>query len=1238
MRRWIGVVCCGALLASCGGGEEVGEDGGHLDERGERGLEVTADIVFHVDLQDSVDLVPVEDSRHDTQEGLVPLCAPGEGCFLDPCSENEECQSGWCVQHLGEGVCSQACQEECPAGWSCQQVAGTVPDVVYICVSDYANLCRPCSQNSDCTSVGGAADACIDYGPDGSFCGGPCSDDGDCPWGFSCLTTVTVDGIDTLQCVADAGECPCTWNSVAQALWTPCYSTNQAGTCIGQRICTEEGLTDCDAALPAGEICNGFDDDCDGEVDEPDLVEGEYLALCDDGNDCTDDACLGDEGCANEILDSGSCDDHDPCTVADHCEAGACDGKAVDCDDDNPCTDDTCTEEGGCVSTPNQQTCDDGDPCTLVDHCQDSFCIGTEVPCECQEDQDCAALEDGDLCNGTLVCDLGKLPYVCAVNPGTVVDCPEPEGLGSECLAPSCDADSGACGLAIANEGALCNNGDICSHSETCVEGVCTGGTPVNCNDGNPCTTDTCVAEEGCHHEATEAPCSDGNQCTTGDHCEAGICVGGGSVGCGDGNPCTDDACEPANGCVHSLNEVLCDDGDPCTQGDVCALGLCVSGQVVDCDDDNPCTNDICQPGGPCAYLYNELPCAGGQCSDGECVADCIPDCAGLDCGSDGCDGSCGECDDQQECTSDVCFEGQCLYSPKPFYCIILAVCVPSGTEAPGNPCRKCQPLASQTDWTLQPDGTACGLDHACTAGDCLCLPDDCKALGKDCGAWADGCGGEVFCGACEAFPNSFCNNAGACDCTTECEGLNCGADGCGGICGECPAGQGCLAGECQNPAHLWSKGFGGQVYDWGQGLAVDSLGNVIVTGYFQSPTIDFGGGPIANAGNTMDVFLVKMAPDGQHIWSMGIGGTQWDGGYAVAVGPGDSITVVGTYLSQSLDFGNGKQIINAQAGDYDIFVARFDASGTCQWATTLGGSKGDSVYAVDVDEQGAVAVAGHYKSVDFKPAGEALPLTGGYDGWVGKLDSSGTVLWVRSFSGPDGVYGRVARFAPDGAVLFAGSFTGSSVQVQGEELLNAAPGKTDALLVKLDAAGDKIWALSYGGEDADSADALVVHPDGRLTVAGGSRSWSVDFGGGPLQNQGENDVYLVRLTAGGEHVWSKLRSGPTSAACNSLALDSEGTVYLSGTFMSAPIDLGGGMLPHGGGYDLFLARYAEDGSHLWSHAYGGDGTDHRIVVAVAPDDAVVIAGATGSKSISFGGAPVAGSGSYHIFAGKLAW
>ncbi len=631
---------------------------------------------------DQVDLPDLPDLTAE----LPPLgCQPGEGCFLDPCSTNEECLSGWCVEHLGEGVCSQFCTEECPPGWTCKQAGMGGPDLVYVCVSNHSNLCKPCAQTTDCKAVGAAEDVCVDYGTEGSFCGGKCTTDADCPWGFSCRETVTVSGISTTQCVAETGICPCTGKSVELALSTPCEVENEYGTCAGQRVCTDSGLTGCDAAAPSIEVCNGIDDDCDGDVDEPVEDEGDYINLCDDGNPCTDDNCKGADGCEQLPLESGECMDGDPCTVADHCEAGVCVGQLVDCDDGNPCTEDWCNPAGGCAHGNSNEQCDDGDPCTVADQCSGGECTGTSVNCDCQADDDCAGLEDGNLCNGTLFCNLEKLPYQCQLKPGTEVTCPKPEpGPDAICLQPSCDPDTGACSLVPDHEGFPCEDGDKCTLGDTCADGTCTAGQAALCNDGNPCTTDSCAPAEGCTFVANADACSDGDVCTLGDQCADGVCQPGAeTLDCDDGNPCTTDTCDPATGCAHGHSNEACEDGNVCTLGDQCVGGLCTAGtQLLDCNDGNPCTVDSCNPVAGCVYTMSQAPCddgnactTGDHCHLGECIASGALPCNDNNlCTDDSCEPATGcqfigntlPCDDGNACTkNDQCSGGWCAGAPE---------------------------------------------------------------------------------------------------------------------------------------------------------------------------------------------------------------------------------------------------------------------------------------------------------------------------------------------------------------------------------------------------------------------------------------------------------------------------------------------------------------------------------------------------------------------------------------------
>ena len=643
-----------------------------------------------------VEIEPETKARYEVEEDTFEECQPGDGCFLDQCTDNSQCQSGLCIPHMGDAVCTNHCVEECPLGFSCSLLATAAPDVVFVCMSDFASLCRPCESSADCG--GGEQDeACVAYGEAGSFCGGICSESKDCPTGYDCADTVAVDGTESSQCVAQAGICECTGSSVEYAHWTPCVMTNEWGTCAGKRVCTDTGLTDCDASIPDADICNGLDDDCDGEVDEE---------TCNDDNPCTEDLCNGPDGCTNDNLSGTECMDQDPCTMADHCDDGECVGTPVVCDDGNLCTDDVCGDSGGCEFAPNQVDCDDGDPCTVADECTNSECSGYQVDCQCQSNDDCLALEDGDLCNGTLFCDDEALPYQCAVVAESVVTCPIPEGLDSPCLAASCNPADGQCSQVPAHEGLACDDGNACTLGDACEGGICAGVTPANCNDGNPCTDDACDADSGCTHTDNLLACDDDDVCSVGDQCLDGVCgAGSEALGCDDGNPCTLDSCDAAAGCGHVPQDGLCDDENECTLNDHCQAGQCVFDGLLVCDDGNPCTADTCDGSQGCIVANQEGACSDGNactlndvCKDGKCIPGPAPD-----------------CNDYNPCTDDFCAAGQCQHVPND------AVC-----DDDGNPCTddfcaggQCQHDANIAD---------CDDDNACTSGD-HCQDGICKPL-----------------------------------------------------------------------------------------------------------------------------------------------------------------------------------------------------------------------------------------------------------------------------------------------------------------------------------------------------------------------------------------------------------------------------------------------------------------------------------------------------------------------------
>ena len=893
MRWMLWGVVLGLFLAGCssplGGGMQDAD--GVLEEIQASDVVFGTDSVVKLDGGEKYDIWKNPGDAEPRMDIVARQCNPGEGCFLDKCTENKDCQSGWCVEHLGEGVCSKLCQEECPTGWACSQVAGTEPDLVYVCVSDHANLCRPCINGDGCKSAG-TEDVCVDYGSKGAFCGGACELEGDCPWGFSCLTVETVDGIQLEQCVADAGVCPCTDKSIALGLWTPCEQANEWGQCSGKRVCTAEGLTECSATAPEQEVCNGLDDDCDEDVDEPDDVGGEYVNLCADGNPCTKDTCSGEGGCTYEKLSGVECLDGDACTAADHCEDGECVGDPVICDDENPCTDNVCQANGGCAYPPNEEPCDDEVPCTVADQCVAGECVGIELPCDCTSDDDCALLEDGDLCNGTLVCNTAELPFQCIVAPETVVACELPDGAHTLCLQPTCNPETGECTTLPDHEGFACEDGDLCTIGDTCGGGECESGSQLNCADDNPCTDDGCDSETGCVHEFNTVPCSDGDVCTAADVCNLGTCLSGEVTDCNDGNACTDDSCVPDAGCKHIPNDGQCDDGNPCTSGDHCGGGQCTFDEWLACDDGNPCTDDECSPdNGGCVFEVNTAPCddqnvctlndhchlgaclpgsamvcddnnvctgdecdeevgcqfppnsaacsdgnectVGDHCEQGACKWDQFADCNDSNvCTTDTCDAEsgCNHVDNNAVCPGGTCSGGECLPGCDPVFYGTAGIGVNNGwtcndvcgvgggvsvdwngSQEQEEYCHELHPGAeifikdphnfSYPIWEVQHN--RCKLNQDGQKGqnfagngtseygdqilckcekDCPCVPD-CE--GKDCGF--DGCSG--VCGTC--LDNWSCVDD-KCVCNPDCGGKQCGDDGCEGSCGNCPGGYYC--------------------------------------------------------------------------------------------------------------------------------------------------------------------------------------------------------------------------------------------------------------------------------------------------------------------------------------------------------------------------------------------------------------------------------------------------------------
>ena len=489
-------------------------------------------------------------------------------------------------------------------------------------------------------------------------------------------------------------------------------------------------------------------------------------ADCDDGNPCTDDACLDSEctytdlegECAPPRCESGVA------VAARTCQAGACIGGG----ESTVCVASGLCEVGACAADA---------PACAVDFAPEW------TPCGGGSCQD-GVVSTGMSCDGAGACVEGAATGPC---PGGYV-CLDGQSCRTGCEVDEHCADGFFCGwgvcLPVRPDGAECDDGvecesGYCGSGYCCSGGDCCDGTASACDDQNPCTDDVCagfVCEYTDNNAQCAAPHCDGGQAVSAMFCAGGSCsAGGATTGCGGSvDPCWTGTCDAATGtCVSvpAMAGTACNDGNACTQLDTCQSGTCIGTNPVQCagadacheaGSCNPATGACTQSAKPNGAWCNDGnactqtdTCQGGTCTGTNPVQCAAPNAcheAGL---CNPATGACTQsakpngawCNDGNACTqTDTCQGGQCV-GGAPVVCAANGSC-----ELPGT----CNPATGGCSTTPRPNGTACQDGDPCTLGD--------------------------------ACSNGSCVGGGAKDCTSGlvCIQGTCNSNGCAGM---CPAG-----------------------------------------------------------------------------------------------------------------------------------------------------------------------------------------------------------------------------------------------------------------------------------------------------------------------------------------------------------------------------------------------------------------------------------------------------------------
>lgn len=310
----------------------------------------------------------------------------------------------------------------------------------------------------------------------------------------------------------------------------------------------------------------------------------------------------------------------------------------------------------------------------------------------------------------------------------------------------------------------------------------------------------------------------------------------------------------------------------------------------------------------------------------------------------------------------------------------------------------------------------------------------------------------------------------------------------------------------------VWAKsvgGTGGTINEEGEGIATDTNGNVLVTGYVRSSSVNFGTTALTSSGQA-DIFIVKYDTNGNTLWARRDGGGGADYGNSIATDPNGNLCITGYFYSGTITIGSDTLTNNSQSSLYDIIVVKYDANGNPIWARSAGGNVNDYGLDLVTDSNGNVFVTGFFTNFAITFGSTTLQNSGTKDLFVVKYDTTGNVAWANKAGGTDNEEGLGIATDNNGNVYVTGYFYSSSINF-GATTLNQT-GASDIYIVKYDNNGNVLWARSTGGIDIEQAYGIATSGADNIYLTGTFLSSTIPFGTTTLVSAGNYDAFTAKI------------------------------------------------------------------------------------------------------------------------------
>jgi len=308
--------------------------------------------------------------------------------------------------------------------------------------------------------------------------------------------------------------------------------------------------------------------------------------------------------------------------------------------------------------------------------------------------------------------------------------------------------------------------------------------------------------------------------------------------------------------------------------------------------------------------------------------------------------------------------------------------------------------------------------------------------------------------------------------------------------------------------------------------------------------------------GNGSIVSLIKADANGVIQWSESFS----EGNYSIT----------GYFVQQTND--SGFIIVGSTTKNYDILLLKISSSGTLQWSKSFGGTSEENAFCVRQTSDGGFIIAG--KTFSFG--------AGGYDVYLIKTTSDGTLQWTKTFGGVNWEKGLCVRQTNDGGYIVAG------------DTESFGAGRNDVYLVKTDSFGNLLWTKTFGGTNIDYGNSIEQTTDGGYIIIGMTASFGA----------GSEDVYLIKTDSNGTLQWTKTFGGTEDEWGYSIQQTNDKGYIITGYTSSFGA----------GNTDVYLIKTDSVGSLQWSKTFGGTQGENGYCVAQTQDGGFIISAFTTSS------------------------